>query len=96
MATDPVDAVSTAWAPAICSPSYRLTVGGLARRSYSNAKQSAPHFNSRDGTLWNVGHPILESLGLDARELHNPTPLLGIVRNKFAELSWRAWKHRGA
>jgi len=42
MATDPVDAVSTAWAPAICSPSYRLTVGGLARRSYSNAKQSAP------------------------------------------------------
>ena len=42
MATDPADAASTAWTPAICSPIYCLTVGGLARRSYSNAKQSAP------------------------------------------------------
>src|SRR5262249_3106906 len=32
--------------------SYR--VHGLARRSYSNAKQRAPHLNSRNGRLWNV------------------------------------------
>src|SRR5262249_47254595 len=41
------------------------------------------------------GHPILESLRLDARELDHLAPLFGIVRNKFAELGRRAWKHRG-
>src|SRR5215471_3093880 len=36
------------------------------------------------------------SFRLDARELHHPAPLLSIIRNKFAELGRRAWKHRGA
>src|SRR5262245_2755071 len=43
---------------------------------------------SRQGWGW--------SLRLDARELHHLAPLLSIVRNKFAELGRRAWKHRGA
>src|SRR5262249_1124474 len=50
MATDPADAASMAWTPAICSPLYlSYRVDGLARRSYSNAKQRALHFNSRNG-----------------------------------------------
>ena len=49
MATDPADAASTAWLSA--RRFIRLTVGGLARRSYSNAKQSAAHFNSPNGEV---------------------------------------------
>ena len=86
--------MDTGYTLAALYSSYR--VDALAQRSYSNAKQNAPHFQFAERNVMDVGHPVLESLGLDARELHHPTPLLGIVRNKFAELSRRAWKHRGA
>src|SRR5262249_5701973 len=49
----------------------------------------APHTLGR-GSRFNPG-----LLRLDARKLHHPAPLLSIVRNKFAELGRRAWKHRG-
>src|SRR6516225_12113147 len=56
MATDPADAASMAWAPAICSPLYSsYRVDGLARLSYSNAKQRALHFNSRNG-IYGISH----------------------------------------
>src|SRR5262249_22683601 len=50
---------------------------------------------SQNGLYGMSGHPILESLRLDARELDHLAPLVGIVRNKFAELGRRTWKHRG-
>jgi len=43
--------------------------------------------------LPNIGRDRITCL--DARELHHPTPLLGIVRNKFTKLSRRAWKSAG-
>src|SRR5262249_28025574 len=56
MATDPADAASMTWTPAICSPLYSsYRVDGLARRSYSNAKQRALHFNSRNG-IYGISH----------------------------------------
>src|SRR5262245_30409259 len=56
MATDPADAASMAWTPTICSPLYSsYRVDGLARRAYSNAKQRALHFNSRN-EIYGISH----------------------------------------
>ena len=79
-----------------CSPLYSsYRVDGLARRSFSNAKQSAPHFNSRNETLWKVSLRV-RSVRLDAGELDHLAPLLRFVGYELSKVGRRAWKRGGA
>src|SRR5262249_43817193 len=60
----------------------------------SNAKQCAPHFNSPNGTLWNIRPAETDLLGLDVRRPDHFAPFLGFVGDELAELSRRTLKDR--